>query len=62
MDGWIKHDNTGLKGLANTWAKDNLEENHLNPLITRVKSNEENIKNLSDKCDAFIYGVGFKKR
>lgn len=62
MDGWIKHDNTGLKGNANIWAKANLEDNNLNPLITRVFSNSENIKAFSDKCDAFIYGIGFKKR
>jgi hypothetical protein len=29
MDGWIRRDNTGLKGEVATWAKENLEEDRL---------------------------------
>ncbi len=32
-EGWIEYDNTGLKGKAATWARENLEPKTMNPNV-----------------------------
>ena len=59
---WIEYDNTGLKGKAATWARENLEQKTLHPNITRVKSNKENIAKWLPKCSKVAYAVGFVPR
>lgn len=57
---WILFDNTGLKGLAAAWAKENINgtvpEN-----IKRVYSNQENIQKYLPQCSKVISATGFKK-
>jgi hypothetical protein len=60
-DDWILYDNTGLKGTAATWAKENLEDG-LPENLVRVVSNEENIQNYLPKANKAVYPVGFDTR
>lgn len=61
MNDWILFDNTGLKGHAALWARENLDgvwpEN-----LTRYIASEDNINRYLPQCDQAIYAVGFKRR
>lgn len=59
MGDWILFDNTGLKGEAATWAKENLNAQH--PNLTRVISNPENLEQHLPLCNKAIYAVGFER-
>lgn len=61
MGDWILHDNTGLKGNAAIWAKENIN-GQLPSNLVRVQSSPENIATYLPECDKAIYAVGFKKR
>ena len=68
MDGWILYDNTGLKQMAATWAKENLEEaeNAAKIGIERIQvtaENEEQVYKSMMPTSSFIcYAIGFKTR
>lgn len=61
MDNWILFDNTGLKGKAAEWARENID-GKLPPNLERHQSNEVNLGKYLPACDKAIYAVGFKKR
>ncbi|MDF1653772.1 MAG: FAD-dependent oxidoreductase [Coxiellaceae bacterium] len=58
---WIEYDNTGLKGLAARWAKENLESNSY-PKLTRYPSDAEHIAEHLPECQQAVYAVGFSPR
>ncbi|KAH8684585.1 pyridine nucleotide-disulfide oxidoreductase-domain-containing protein [Tricladium varicosporioides] len=69
-DGWIKRDNTGLKGEVATWAKENLEDdrlpgsdvnNHLEKVITSKEKEQEQYSEHLRKCTHVIQAIGFKR-
>ncbi|MDF1828395.1 MAG: FAD-dependent oxidoreductase [Legionellaceae bacterium] len=61
LDDWILFDDTGLKGNTATWAREHLDGKLPNKL-TRVISNEENIRQYLPQCSHAIYATGFQKR
>lgn len=61
MDNWILFDNTGLKGKAAEWARENID-GVLPPNLERHQSNEYNLTKYLPTCDKAIYAVGFKRR
>jgi thioredoxin reductase len=61
IEDWILFDNTGLKGLAAEWARDNIN-GQLPHNLHRVYSNSINIENHLPQCDKVIYAVGFERR
>lgn len=61
MGDWILFDNTGLKGNAAVWARENLLDNLL-PEIEQVYSNDENVARLLPECTKSVQAVGFKRR
>lgn len=61
MGDWILFDNTGLKGKAAKWAKENLIHSQL-PELESYYSDEENIKLHLAKCNKAIYSIGFEKK
>ncbi|TKX24294.1 pyridine nucleotide-disulfide oxidoreductase-like protein 3 [Elsinoe australis] len=70
MDGWILRDNTGLKGEAATWAKQNLEPEKLpsSPVakcITPISYEKENeIKEYEEHlpgCDYYVQAIGYSR-
>lgn len=58
MDDWTLFDNTGLKGLAAAWAKENID-GKLPPNLQRVISHEGNINHHLPKCTKVITATGF---
>ncbi|KAB8293998.1 hypothetical protein EYC80_009462 [Monilinia laxa] len=69
-DGWIKRDNTGLKGEVATWAKNNLEPDTLptskvSQYLEKVKTSPETEKEDQDKhlqgCNHVVHAIGFTK-
>ena len=58
-NGKIIYDNTGLKGIAAAWAKENLENN---PIINRIQTNSANYQSEINDCDIVIYAMGFEPR
>ena len=58
---WILFDNTGLKGNAADWAKENLSGN-LPKNLQREHSTAENIATYLPTCNKTIYAVGFTRR
>ncbi|KAK8132270.1 hypothetical protein PG999_000443 [Apiospora kogelbergensis] len=72
MDGWILHDNTGLKGVAADFGRQYLEGDRLaqsgaGDVITRVdcsggpeKEKEAFLRDLT-RCDSVVHAVGFEK-
>ncbi|MDF1759629.1 MAG: pyridine nucleotide-disulfide oxidoreductase [Coxiellaceae bacterium] len=58
---WIEYDNTGLKGLAARWAKQNLESKPY-PNLTRYPSDAEHIAEYLPACQQAVYAVGFSPR
>ena len=61
MGDWILHDNTGLKGNAALWAKENIN-GELPENLVRVRSTPENLDTYLPECDKAIYAIGFNKR
>lgn len=61
MDDWILFDDTGLKGTAAIWARENID-GKLPPKLERVISSEENIRVSLPLCTKAIYATGFQKR
>lgn len=61
LDNWILFDDTGLKGNAAIWARENID-GKLPANLSRVISNEENIRTILPTCNKAIYAVGFQKR
>ncbi|KAI1196824.1 hypothetical protein F5X97DRAFT_304069 [Nemania serpens] len=69
MDGWILRDNTGLKGQAAAWARQNLDEktfpnSPVSNVITKVwtAGNEEEVyKAELPKCKHIIQAVGYAR-
>lgn len=69
-DGWIKRDNTGLKGEVATWAKENLEADTLptsdvSKYLEKVKTSTETEKDDYEKhlpgCHCVVQAIGFTK-
>lgn len=60
MQDCILYDNTGLKGIAAKWAKENLSNSH-SCKIERYLSNNQNIDLFLNKCDKAIYAIGFDR-
>ncbi|KAF7861888.1 hypothetical protein EAF04_007770 [Stromatinia cepivora] len=69
-DGWIKRDNTGLKGEVATWAKENLEADTLptsdvSKYLEKVKTSPETEREDYEKhlpaCQYVVQAIGFTK-
>ncbi|GAX84065.1 hypothetical protein CEUSTIGMA_g11489.t1 [Chlamydomonas eustigma] len=64
MDGWIKYDNTGLKGLAADWAREKLETGWYERTgkLERICV-KENTEAVTDQylstCSAVVHAIGF---
>ncbi|KAI9733901.1 MAG: hypothetical protein M1834_002556 [Cirrosporium novae-zelandiae] len=69
MDGWILRDNTGLKGLAADWARENLEEDKFSssPVSKYIQKIDSKIdeKALYERhlplCTHLVQAIGFKR-
>ncbi|KAF2724738.1 hypothetical protein K431DRAFT_281689 [Polychaeton citri CBS 116435] len=70
MDGWILHDNTGLKGEAATWAKQNLEpetfdSSDVSKYITKVAYDKGDEKQTFEEhlqgCDFSVQAIGYSR-
>lgn len=70
MDGWILRDNTGLKGAAAAWAKENLEKDKfdsspVSKFISKVeyqKDNEiETYEQHLPECQYYVQAIGYKR-
>lgn len=58
---WILYDNTGLKGTAAKWAKENIE-NNLTDKLQRHQSTTENLALYLPQADKVVYAIGFNRR
>lgn len=58
---WILYDNTGLKGTAAVWAKENIDNNLTNKL-QRLESTTANIEMYLSQANKAIYAIGFNRR
>jgi hypothetical protein len=61
LDGWILFDDTGLKGFAAKWAKENLDGTQP-PNLERVLTSDHTFEESLALCDKAIYAVGFERR
>lgn len=61
FDDWILFDDKGLKGKAAEWARENID-GKLPKNLTRLLSNENNIRSTLPLCTKVIYATGFKSR
>ncbi|KAI1266376.1 hypothetical protein F5Y18DRAFT_383422 [Xylariaceae sp. FL1019] len=69
MDGWILRDNTGLKGQAADWARDNLDENTfskspVSDYVTKVWTagrEDEAYKAELPECTHIVQAVGYAR-
>lgn len=70
-DGWILYDNTGLKGEAAVWARENLEESKLRisdvakylDRVATTPTREDEIYNIHlPSCTHIIQAIGFRPR
>ncbi|KAG9712508.1 hypothetical protein KCU73_g16835, partial [Aureobasidium melanogenum] len=70
MDGWIRRDNTGLKGAAAAWAKENLEpekfeSSPVSKFITKVAYEKENETQTYEKhlpgCSRYVQAIGYSR-
>lgn len=59
-DDWVEFDNTGLKGVAEAWAKNNLEPNKLHKRIERFSVEE--YKSHLKKFNRVVIAIGFQRR
>lgn len=69
-DGWIKRDNTGLKGEVATWAKENLEADtlptsdvskYLEKVKTSPETETEDYEKHLPECQYVVQAIGFTK-
>lgn len=69
-DGWIKRDNTGLKGEVATWAKENLEADtlptsnvskYLEKIKTSPETEQEDYEKHLPGCKYVVQAIGFTK-
>lgn len=68
MDGWILYDNTGLKGLAAKWARENLEDweklPHVHSRIQRICTlglDEQQVyADYMVGCTKVVYSIGYE--
>jgi hypothetical protein len=58
---WILYDNTGLKGVAAQWAKNNMEDN-IPANLERIISNDANVAQYLPLANKAVYAIGFDKR
>lgn len=58
---WILFDDTGLKGNAAAWARQNLD-GVLPKNLIRYEAHASNVENYLDLCDEVVYAIGFKRR
>lgn len=61
LDEWILFDDTGLKGMAAEWARENLD-GQLPQNLRRLISSEENLRTILPLCSKAIYATGFSSR
>jgi cation diffusion facilitator CzcD-associated flavoprotein CzcO len=61
LDDWILFDDAGLKSTTAEWARENLDGVHPKNL-TRVYSDETNIKKYLPQCQKVVYAIGFERR
>lgn len=61
FDDWILFDDTGLKGKAALWARENID-GRLPARLERIISNQENIQAHLPLCTKAIYATGFQSR
>ncbi|KAH6877068.1 pyridine nucleotide-disulfide oxidoreductase-domain-containing protein [Thelonectria olida] len=70
MDGWILYDNTGLKGQAAQWARDNLEEasfknSPVSKVVTKLwtpPDDEDAIYQAElPSCSHFVQAIGYQR-
>lgn len=61
QDDWILFDDTGLKGHAADWARENIDGVHPERL-ERCWTGSENFSDKVAECDHVIYTVGFERR
>jgi hypothetical protein len=70
MDGWVKRDNTGLKGAAAAWAKENLEADKfaaspVSNFITKVTYEKENETKTYEQhlpgCNLCVQAIGYTR-
>ncbi|MCH9613827.1 MAG: hypothetical protein SP1CHLAM54_08360 [Chlamydiia bacterium] len=61
MDGWILFDNTGLKGKAADWARENIDGQRPDALVRYHVEDPEFDKALST-CTKMVYPIGFERR
>lgn len=70
MDGWVLRDNTGLKGAAAAWARENLEpgkfdSSPVSKFITKVsydKNHEiETYKEHLPECSRYVQAIGYMR-
>ncbi|HSW69708.1 MAG TPA: pyridine nucleotide-disulfide oxidoreductase [Gammaproteobacteria bacterium] len=61
MNDWILFDDTGLKGIAAEWARQNID-GKLPVNLERVYSNDENIEHFLPQCNKVVYAIGFHRR
>ena len=61
FDDWILFDDTGLKGNAAIWARENIDGQWPEKL-SRILSTQENIHLHLPSCNKVIYATGFQRR
>lgn len=61
MKDWILFDNTGLKGYAATWARNNLQGDS-SPGLKRYPVKDPAFEELFATCNKAVYAVGFARR
>ncbi|AQT82316.1 pyridine nucleotide-disulfide oxidoreductase [Mycolicibacterium litorale] len=61
FDGWTLFDDTGLKGHAADWARQNLD-GRLPQRLQRCHVGDPRFEDLLDQCDHVVYTVGFEPR
>ncbi|SZF05524.1 unnamed protein product [Blumeria hordei] len=69
-DGWILHDNTGLKAEVATWARENLEESqlvnsdvgkYLQKIATSRASEKDDYQKHLPSCTHIVQAIGFQR-
>ena len=61
MDGWTLFDDTGLKGQAARWARENID-GVLPRRLERVHTGSAEFSSRLDECDHVVHTVGFERR
>lgn len=61
LDDWILFDDTGLKGHAAAWARENIDGTHP-PRLARCRVGDPEFDELRQMCDHVVYTVGFQRR